>query len=131
MPQSAACRARHLKDLLASVDRLAPTVAARVRSRLSGDDLRVIEEASGVEWLPAGMCLRTVRAVYDVLGVEEFERFGRAHFTALYRGVFRAFARGASTIFGFDPASWMRLIPEWWNSTYRNCGTWEVGRGEV
>ena len=124
-----ACRARHLKQLLASVARLPADQAGRIRAALAPQDVREIEDASSLEWLPAERTVELARALHDVLGEAGFHKFNRTHYAGVFREpVYAAIIQGATALFGHDPTRWMRLLPDSWTLTFRDCGAWAVER---
>jgi hypothetical protein len=127
--RSPACRARHLKQLLASAARLPADQAARVRASLDPRQLQEVEDSSGLEWLPVELSVVLARAFHDVLGESGSRKFHRSHFFGVFRGpVYGAVVQGAAALFGGDPNRWIRLLPDSWTLTFRDCGTWTVER---
>ncbi len=131
MAGAPAVRARHMKSLLATVDRLPATEAEAVRRRVEPTVLAGIADASGVEWLPVAWNVALTRAIHDALGVERFRRFFRAEQLESFRGpLLKYVVDGVIHLLGIDLGSWVRWIPKGWGLVFRDCGSWSVGAVE-
>ncbi len=123
-------RARHMKELLASVDRLPPERARSIRASIDDEHLRAIADASTVAWLPFDSNLALARALNTVLGPSDSHRFHRTHFSTVLQGpILGTLLQGALAVYGFDPAKWMRLLPPAWDLLFRHCGSWTITNG--
>lgn len=123
-------RARHMKELLASVDRLPPDRARSIRAVIDGEHLRAIADAPTIAWLPLDANLALARALNAVLGPSGSHRFHRAHFANVLQGpILGTLLRGALAVYGPDPSRWMRLLPAAWDLLFRHCGSWTIGNG--
>ena len=135
MARDPAVRARHMKALLASVDRLPAPRPGTVRAALGAAAVREVEESVGVEWLPLGPNLALSRVLDQVLVASEFDRFHRQYFGEALRGpLFRAVLDGAMGVYGPDLGAWMRFLPTGWSVAFRDCGEWSAeprARGDV
>lgn len=127
-----------MKLLLASVDRLLGDRAAVVRSILGPEAIAIVDEATGVEWLPLSVNVALSHALGAALDEEEFARFHRAHCVEAMRGpIYRAIVDGAVAIYGeSNLGGWLRFLPIAWAATFRDCGRWitrtqEEGRAEL
>ena len=119
-------RGRHLKLLLASVERHA--LGAAALSKVSPGTLHTIGESSGLDWLPLEPDLDLTRAIYGALGPVAADRLFRDHTLASFDGpVLQTMVRTAVRLFGLDPASWARWVPKGWSLLFRGCGEWTVG----
>ena len=116
-----------MKTLLASVDRLPAGRAAAIRGALGPETVRLVEDASGVEWLPLEANVRLSHALHAVLEPGEFDAFHRSHFLTACRGpLFGAILDGVVAMFGYDLDAWARFVPTGWSATFRECGRWSI-----
>jgi hypothetical protein len=119
-------RGRHVKLLLATVERHA--LGAAVRARIGPDSLHAIVDSSGLDWLPVEHDLVLTRAIYEALGPIAADRLFRDHTLASFEGpVLQTMVHTAVRLFGLDPASWARWVPKGWSLLFRGCGDWTVG----
>ncbi len=118
-------KARHMKSLLAALDR--HPEAAAVRRRLDPRLLAAVEESSGLEWQPLQWNLELTRAVREELGGEGTHAFFRHALLEAFGGPLLGFLVDCAVrVFGIDPASWARWVPRGWALVFRDCGTWSV-----
>jgi hypothetical protein len=118
-------RGRHLKMLLASVERHA--LGATVVARLDPGLLQGIKGSSGLDWLPMAQDLALTRAIYDGLGQVGGDRFFRDHTLGAFEGpVLQTMVLTAVRLFGLEPGSWARWVPKGWQLLFRGCGEWAV-----
>jgi len=126
-------RGRHLKMLLASVERHA--LGAAVVSRIDPGLVQAVRAASGLDWLPLAQDLDLTRAIYDGLGQVGGDRFFRDHTLGAFDGpVLQTMVLTAVRLFGLEPGSWARWVPKGWQLLFRGCGEWavsEVRAGQV
>jgi len=117
-------RARHLKSLVAAIDRT--TAASLVRSRIEPAVLAATEGASSIDWLPFELDLAITRAVY-LAGPTQADAFFRAHTGDSFSGPLLQGIVGAGVrLFGLDPGSWARWVPRGWSLVFRDAGQWSI-----
>jgi hypothetical protein len=120
-------RARHLKSVLAAMDRLRERDA--VRARLPASMPERVEAAHGSDWLPIEHDLAFARALHAVLGKRELDVFNRRMLVASFQGpLLRTLVQTAVELLGVDPGAWARWIPKGWRLVFRDCGTWTIDR---
>lgn len=118
-------KSRHMKALLASVDRRPEAPA--VRARLDEGVVRAIEDSRGVEWQPLEWNLGLTRAVRAELGAAATHTFFREMLLESFRGpLLGLLVDSAVRVFGIDPASWARWVPRGWALVFQDCGRWSV-----
>jgi len=123
-----AVRASYLRRLLDRADELAP---GSLRERLADAELTAIECAGPLVWLPISIDLSLQRALADLLGPERASELLRAGLRQLWATTpARAIVQTAVGIFGVNPGSLARVVPNAWNLLYRECGRWSVERPE-
>ncbi len=122
----AVVRGRHLKSLVSFLqDRPGGATALAL---LPPAWLPQVVAASGLAWLPIEENLVVTRVIYDGLGQAEADRFFRDHTLASFDGpILKTMVTTAVRIFGLDPASWARWVPQAWHLLFRGCGDWQVG----
>jgi hypothetical protein len=134
MPEEAEVRARHMKSLLAAVDALAARGQA-IRARIRPEELEIVAQASGADWLPLGCNVSLTRAVHAEIGQRAFEAFFREHTLRSFEGpLLGPLVKALVRMVGVDPASWAGWLPRAWGFIFRGCGTWAVeqtGKGRV
>lgn len=118
-------RARHLKSVLAAVDR--ERRAHDIR-RATGDLVVArIEAASGMDWLPVEHDVALANGLHAVLGAAGHAAFNEAMMAESYRGpLLGTLVQTAFLVIGNDPARWARWIPKGWSLAFRDCGEWRV-----
>jgi hypothetical protein len=126
-------RARHLKSVLAEVDRQPQRQA--IRDRIGPAVLADIEEATGTDWLPVVYDVAMANALELVLGREGLATFNRALMLQSLRGpLLRALVELATRMLGLDAGAWASWIPRGWPLMFQGFGRWTVvrhGEGEV
>jgi hypothetical protein len=124
-----AVRASYLRLLLDRSDELVP---GSLRERLDDAELTAIECAGPLVWLPIAIDLSLQRALADLLGPERASELLRAGLRQLWASTpARAIVQTAVGLFGVNPGSLARLVPNAWNLLYRECGRWSVERPEA
>jgi hypothetical protein len=124
-----AVRASYLRLLLDRADELVP---GSLRERLDDAELTAIECAGPLVWLPISIDLALQRALADLLGPERASELLRAGLRQLWTSTpARTIVQTAVGLFGVNPGSLARLVPNAWNLLYRDCGRWNVERSEV
>ena len=112
-------RCRHMKLLFACVDE----DAARedLRAALSADDMRLVDEAPPVAWLPVGVNVRATETVWRVLGrgkrVEFFARLGGHDFDST---LLKSVVATAIRLFGVEPLRLLEWVPRGWTQLFRD-----------
>jgi hypothetical protein len=128
---TASVRARHLKSVLASLRRRPEAESGAVLRRIAPTLIQAIDDSAGVEWFPIEHDVALTHAIYEAFGPGEADRFWRRVMTeALATPLFRTLVEGALSLFGSMPAAWARWIPQGWELTFRDCGTWAVAQDE-
>ena len=120
------------KTLLEDVDALAPADRAKVLAEVDPVHLQAIRQAPRTAWISAEHQLAVDGAIERALGPEALENLVRAYVSkAVATPLFRPFMRGATSLFGVNPASLYRVMPRAWALTSRNAGVIaEQGLGE-
>jgi len=122
-------RARHMKSLVLAIDRLPRTDQEAVSARISLATRKVIEDATGVDWLLGGLNLEVTRAIYAGLGPEGGRRFFRETLRVAFSGpLLRIIVDAAQRVFRLDPASFAGWLGTGWILVFRHCGHWAVER---
>jgi hypothetical protein len=126
-------RARHLKLVLAAVDRQPSRQA--IRDRMGPALAATIEEATGFDWLPVAHDVAMAGALDEVLGPAGLATFNREMMLQSFHGpLLRALAEVATRLFGLDAGAWASWIPKGWALMFQGCGRWTVvrnGEGEA
>jgi hypothetical protein len=126
-------RARHLKSVLAAVDR--EPRRQELRARIGPALVTAIEEATGTDWLPIGHDVALAGALDAVLGPEGLATFNREMMLQSLRGpLLRALVELATHFLGLDAGAWARWIPRGWVLMFQGFGRWTIvrrGEGEV
>jgi hypothetical protein len=83
-----------------------------------------IRSASMLGWVDAGVFVRLTDATLDVLGLEEGRQFwARRLLDAFESPLMRPLAKGSLRLFGRNPGSIIRMTPQAYALTYKDCGT--------
>ncbi len=129
MLQGPAVRARHMKNLLASIERLAPDERERVRTLVPEDLVRAVADATSVDWLPLETNLVVTRALHGGLGDARFYRFFRDQLVEAFSGpLLRVIVEAALRVFRVDATSFTSWVGRGWGLIFRDCGDWTVER---
>lgn len=124
-----AVRASYLRLLLDRSDELVP---GSLRERLADAELTAIECAGPLVWLPISIDLSLQRALAELLGPERASELLRAGLRQVWASTpVRTIVQTAVGLFGVNPGSLARLVPNAWNLLYRECGRWSVERPEA
>jgi hypothetical protein len=124
-----AVRASYLRLLLDHADDLVP---GSLRDRLADADLTAIECAGPLVWLPVSIDLTLQRALAELLGPERASELLRTGLRQVWASTpARTIVQTAVGLFGVNPGSLARLVPNAWNLLYRECGRWSVERSEA
>lgn len=122
-------RARHLKSLIAAIDRMA--TASLVRSRIAPAVLAASEGATSIDWLPFELDLAITRAVYLAVPTQA-DAFFRAHTNDSFSGPLLQGIVGAGVrLFGLHPGSWARWVPRGWSLVFRDAGEWSISEAKA
>ncbi len=126
-------RARHLKQVLAAVDRQPNRQA--IRDRMGPTLVATIEEATGFDWLPVAHDVAMAGALDEVLGPAGLATFNREMMLHSFRGpLLRALEEVATRLLGLDAGAWASWVPKGWALMFQGCGRWTVirhGEGEA
>ena len=126
-------RARHLKSVLAAVDRQPRRL--ELRARIGPTLVAAIEEATGTDWLPIGHDVAMAGALEAILGVEGLATFNREMMQQSLRGpLLRSLVELATHFLGLDAGAWASWVPRGWVLMFQGFGRWTIvrrGEGEV
>jgi hypothetical protein len=129
MIQGPAVRARHMKNLLGSIERLPPEDSERVRALVPEPLVRTVADATSVDWLPLETNLVVTRAVHGGLGDARFYRFFRDQLADAFSGpLLRVIVDAALRVFRVDATSFASWVGRGWGLIFRDCGDWTVER---
>jgi hypothetical protein len=124
-----AVRARHMKNLLASIDRLEPGESERVRALVPDPLVRDVADATSVDWLPLDTNLVVTRALHGGLGDARFYRFFRDQLVEAFSGpLLRVIVDAALRVFRVDATSFTGWVGRGWGLVFHDCGAWTVER---
>jgi hypothetical protein len=127
MLQGPAVRARHMKNLLASIERLPPDESERVKALVPEELVRTVADATSVDWLPLEVNLSVTRALHAGLGQARFYRFFRDQLTEAFSGpLLRVIVEAALRVFRVDATSFTSWVGRGWGLIFRECGAWTV-----
>lgn len=122
-------RARHMKSLLAGIDRLDRVDGDAVRAHIAPATRGEVEQATGVEWLPAALNLEVTHAIYTGLGEAGGARFFRETLRVAFSGpLLRTVIEAAERVFHVDAASFVGWVGSGWTLVFRDCGRWRIDR---
>ena len=122
-------RARHLKEVLESIDR--QPRRGEIRAAVAPGVLAAIEEATGTDWLPVEHDVALANALHAVLGADGHYAFNVDTFQHATRGpLLRALVALATAFFGYDAGRWGSWLPRAWTLIFSECGTMTVERRE-
>lgn len=122
-------RARHMKALLAAVERLPPREAAIVLEGVAQPTRATIADATSVDWLPGALNLEVTRALYQGLGPQGGERFFRSVLAESFSGpLLKVVVEAALRVFRADAGSFAGWVGKGWPLVFRDCGRWTVER---
>ncbi len=129
MVQGPAVRARHMKNLLASIERLPPEERERVATLVPEPLVRAVADATSVDWLPLETDLVVTRAVHGALGDARFCVFFRDQLLEAFSGpLLRVIVDAALRVFRVDATSFTSWVGRGWGLLFRDCGVWTVER---
>ncbi len=129
MVQGPAVRARHMKNLLASIERLPPEERERVATLVPEPLVDAVADATGVDWLPLETNLVVTRAVHGALGDARFRVFFRDQLLEAFSGpLLRVIVDAALRVFRVDATSFTSWVGRGWGLIFRECGAWTVER---
>jgi hypothetical protein len=110
-----------MKLMWEGVDALDAPMRDATRAAVPERDLRMIEEAAPVAWLPIGVNLRATEAIWSTLGPgareDFFRRLGGADFES---SLLKATVTSAIRLFGLDPGKLLRWTPRGWSQVFRD-----------
>ena len=120
-------RARHLKTVLAAVDR--QPRRQELRDRIGPVLAASIEESTGIDWLPVEHDVAMARALDAVLGPAGLASFNREMMQHSIRGpLLRGLLELATRFIGLDPGAVAGWIPRGWLLMFKGFGRWTVVR---
>ena len=120
-------RARHLKTVLAALDR--QPRRRELRARIGPKLAASIEESTGIDWLPVQHDVAMARALDAVLGPAGLAAFNREMMQQSLRGpLLRGMLELATRLIGLDPGAWASWIPRGWLLMFKGLGRWTVVR---
>ena len=123
-------RARHLKSLLATIDRLAAD--SQVRAGIDRAVSTAVDGACGVDWMPFELDLAITRALYTAMPATGADAFFRAHTRDSFNGpLLHGIVDAGIRLFGLNPGSWARWVPKGWSLVFRNVGEWSVSASRL
>lgn len=110
-----------MKIFMGCVEALEPSERDAIRAAIGAEDLRLVEAATPVAWLPVEINLRATEAVGRVLGPQGsdlfFRRLGDQDFES---SLLKSIVTGAIGIFGLEPSRLMRWVPRGWAQLFRD-----------
>ncbi len=129
MVHGPAVRARHMKNLLDAIERLAPDEAGRVRALVPAPVVEAVSEATSIDWLPVDTNLVVTHAVHGGLGDARFYRFFRDQLVEAFSGpLLRVVVDAALRVFRVDATAFTSWVGRGWGLVFRDCGAWTVER---
>ena len=129
MERGPAVRARHMKNLLASIERLPPDERERVAVLVPAPFVQAIADATGVDWLPLETNLVVTRALHGALGDARFHRFFRDQLAESFSGpLLGVIVDAALRVFRVDATSFTSWVGRGWGLIFRQVGEWTVER---
>jgi len=129
MSRGPAVRARHMKNLLATIERLPPDERERVLMLVPEPVVGEVADATGVDWLPLEANLVVTRAVHGGLGDARFYRFFRDQLLEAFSGpLLGIVVEAALRVFRVDATSFTSWVGRGWGLIFRECGEWTVER---
>lgn len=127
--QGALVRARHMKSLLDAIGRLPTADGDRILGRIAPATRAAVQDATGIDWLPAPMNLELTLAVHAALGEARFARFFRDELHRAFSGpLLRIVVEAALRVFRVDAAAFASWLGKGWVLVFRDCGAWVVER---
>lgn len=128
-------RGRHMKSLLAAIDRLPAHDREAVDTRIARTTRQAVGDATGVDWLPVALNVEVTHALYAGLGPDGAGRFFREAMGLAFTGpLLRVIVEAALRVFRLDAASFASWVGTGWSLVFRECGRWSVvraGAGEA
>jgi hypothetical protein len=129
MTHGPAVRARHMKNLLDSIARLAPDDARRVRALVPAAVVEAVSDATSIDWLPLDTNLVVTRAVHGGLDEARFYRFFRDQLVDAFSGpLLRVVVDAALRVFRVGAHAFTSWVGRGWGLVFRECGEWTVER---
>jgi hypothetical protein len=112
-----------MKTLLESVELLEPDLSAQIRALVPAESLRIVQEATSLDWLPLAANVELAEAITQVLGQEKSRPFFREVLLREYRtSLFESFVTGVTRVFGITPVIFVKMVPRGWQLAYHACG---------
>jgi hypothetical protein len=130
-PDDPAVRASHLKEDLAALASLGADLEARVRTRVSTQTIRTIEDATRVDWLPVELNVELAEAVFSEAGEARTRAWARASFNLSLNAFFKPLLQTILRLFDLTPHRIYGFVPRAWPAVYRNAGVASVAEHEA
>ena len=125
-PTDPAVRASHLKEDVAALSTLGHDLESRVRARVATRTLRVIEDATRVDWLPLELNVELAEAVFQEAGDARTRAWASASFGLSLNAFFKPLMESALRLFDPTPHRIYGFLPRAWPTVYRNSGSVSV-----
>lgn len=114
-------RARHMKLFVNRISELEAGVREVIFDRIGAADLRAIEEAGPLAWLPVGINVRATEVVWGALAPSArepfFLRLGMEDFDS---PLLKAIVGTAQRLFGVDPGALLKFAARGWSQVFRD-----------
>jgi hypothetical protein len=116
-------RAAKLKEDLMALVALGSDRASRILADLPARELRRIDRASAVDWIPVEVFLELCRIIHASAGDPGVRAWGRAATgRAAEASPYRPIIAASIQVLGLSAATLLRLAPPLWRSTFRKAG---------
>jgi hypothetical protein len=107
-----------------------PGLGPALREHLGADEVRGIEAAPGVSWLPIGVNLRVTHAVMGLLGDDATRAYFRGLMLLDFEKPFLAPVVSLATgLFGMDVGGFVKLIPRGFGQVFADVAELTPGAG--
>lgn len=111
-----------MQDDVRALERLAPDVAARVRTKV-GAQIAVIDAAMRSSWLPIALDVQLTEAVFDEVGEAGAQALAKDALKASLTGpLLRPFRDAAIKLFGIRTHAVLGVVPKAWGQIFRGVG---------
>ncbi len=130
---SSAMRGRQAQSNLATLRRLHPDVADRLRAQ-HPEVVAAIDGSSALDWLDFSVAATFFDATYEALGHRAFRRYCVQSMSEALQGpMLRALWDSSVRLFGTRPDAILRWSPKVWSMVYRDVGEleWDSATQEV
>lgn len=107
--------------MLGALDEADGWMAARVRGRMSAQDLTLIDHSTSTRWVPVELNERLNAAMLAEMGAEGYTEFYRAFArTVSSTPLFDVLAKGAIRLFLLSPQGILKTIPRAWSAAAKD-----------